>query len=259
VTLRRTALAVLVLVGLAAFALPVAAALARVEWDRAWEALRRPGTLTAARLSLVSATEAALAAAVLGTPLAWVLARRRLPGRAFVRAVVLMPILLPPTVAGAALLAAAGPDGILGDPLAALGVRLPGTLAATVIAEALVAAPFYVLAAETGLRGVDRRLEAAAASLGASGWFRFRTVTFRLARRQMAAGLALAWARALGEFGATVTFAGDVAGRTRTLPLEVSLALRRDPAAALATSVPLMLLALVVVLGAWRALFGADR
>ena len=172
-------------------------------------------------LSLVT-TAASLALAVaLGMPLAYALARRRFRGAAFVEALVDLPIVLPPAVAGLALLLLLGRRGWLGEPLAALGIGLPFTTIAVVLAQTFVAAPFFVRAARTGFAGVDRDLEDAARVDGATEAGVIRHVTLPLAASALGAGLVMTWARALGEFGATIMFAGNVAGRTQTLPLVV--------------------------------------
>lgn len=256
---RALAVGAAVLAGLAFFVLPAAGVLARAPWSTALRALRSEEVLTAARLSILTSSLAVGLCALVGLPLAWMLSRTRLRGRSLARAIVLLPLVLPPTVAGVALLAAFGPEGILGGGLDRIGVSLPGTIPATVLAEAFVAAPFFVLAAEAGFRSVELRYEEAAATLGAGGSFRFRTVTLPLARRSLAAGLAICWARALGEFGATITFAGNVPARTRTLPVEVSLALRDNPDSALAVSLIMIAIALAVIVGFRRALFGGGR
>jgi molybdate transport system permease protein len=177
--------------------------------------------LEALLLSLVT-TAASLALAVcLGTPLAFALARRRFRGATVVEALVDLPIVLPPAVAGLALLLLLGRRGWLGDPLAAIGVGLPFTTVAVVLAQTFVAAPFFVRAARTGFAAVDREIEDAARVDGATESGVARHVTLPLAAPALAAGLVMTWARALGEFGATIMFAGNVAGRTQTLPLVV--------------------------------------
>ena len=172
-------------------------------------------------LSLLT-TAASLALAVaLGMPLAFALARRRFRGATLVEALVDLPIVLPPAVAGLALLLLLGRRGWLGEPLAGLGIGLPFTTVAVVLAQTFVAAPFFVRAARTGFAGVDRDLEDAARVDGATEAGVIRHVTLPLAASALGAGLVMTWARALGEFGATIMFAGNVAGRTQTLPLVV--------------------------------------
>jgi molybdate transport system permease protein len=205
----------------------------------------------ALRLSLVTATLATAVCLVLGVPLAWVLARLDFPGRSLLRALVTLPMVLPPVVGGAALLFALGRRGLVGEPLEqATGILLPFSTAGVVVANTFVALPFLVLTVEAALRGADRRYEDAARTLGAGRWTVLRRVTIPLVAPSLAAGAVLAWARALGEFGATVTFAGNLPGRTQTLPLAVFLALESDREAAVALSLVLVAvsLALLVVL-----------
>ena len=243
------------LVPLAALAMlflvvPVIGLVVRTPWTTLGDVLTRSESLTALRLSLVCATSATLLCLVLGVPLAWVLARGDFPGRSVLRAVVLVPLVLPPVVGGVALFAALGRRGLVGRPLdEAFGITLPFTTAAVVVAEAFVAMPFLVIAVEGALRGSDRRYDEAAATLGASRWYTFRRVTLPLVAPGVAAGSVLCWARALGEFGATITFAGNFPGTTRTMPVEVYLTLQQDPAAAVALSLVLLLVSVGVLAG----------
>ncbi len=189
---------------------------------------------------------------VLGVPLAWVLARAEFPGRRLVRALVTVPLVLPPVVGGVALLLVFGRRGLIGSWLNdTFGVSLPFTTAGVVVAEAFVAMPFLVISVEGALRGADARYEEAAATLGASRWTAFRRVTLPLIAPGVAAGAVLCWARALGEFGATITFAGNFPGRTQTMPLAVYLALEQDLDAAIVLSL-LLLLVSVTILAALR-------
>jgi molybdate transport system permease protein len=237
-------------IGLGFLTLPLAALLVRAPWTGLGTALGTPEARAALRLSLLTATTATAVCALLGVPLAWVLARGGYRGLRLVRALVTLPLVLPPVVGGVALLLAFGRRGVVGHWLdAGVGVRLPFTPAGVVVAEAFVAMPFLVLAVEGALRGADPRLEEAAATLGASRWVTFRRVTLPLVLPGLVAGMVLCWARALGEFGATITFAGSFPGRTRTMPLEVYLALERDPAAAVALSVLLLAVCLAVLVG----------
>ncbi len=237
-------------IGLGFLTLPLAALLVRAPWTGLGTALGTPEARAALRLSLLTATTATAVCALLGVPLAWVLARGGYRGLRLVRALVTLPLVLPPVVGGVALLLAFGRRGVVGHWLdAGVGVRLPFTPAGVVVAEAFVAMPFLVLAVEGALRGTDPRLEEAAATLGASRWVTFRRVTLPLVLPGLVAGMVLCWARALGEFGATITFAGSFPGRTRTMPLEVYLALERDPAAAVALSVLLLAVCLAVLVG----------
>lgn len=237
---------------------PLAALATRVPPGRLPGLLGRPDVGTALRLSLLTATVATLLCLVLGLPLAWVLARSRLPGVRLLRALVTVPLVLPPVVGGVALLAALGRRSPLGRALAAgLGITLPFTTAGAVLAEAFVAMPFLVLSVEGALRSSRARgLEECAATLGAGSWAVLRLVTAPLALPAVATGAALAWARALGEFGATVTFAGNAPGSTQTLPLAVALQLETDPDAAVASSL-LLLVAAVAVLVALRGRLAA--
>jgi molybdate transport system permease protein len=238
---------ILGLVGLGLVLLPVAGLVVRAPWARAGEALSSPGALSALALSLQVSTLAALLALVLGFPLAWLLARPRFPGQSVIRAVVILPLVLPPVVGGVALLAALGRRGVVGRVLAAIGIELPFTTAGAVVAATFVCFPLLVLAVEAGLASLDRRLEQAAATLGASPWYTLRRVTIPLLRPQIVAGLVLAWARALGEFGATITFAGNLRGRTQTLPLAVFETLQSDPGAAIFLALILVALSLTVL------------
>jgi len=201
--------------------LPVAALVARAVLDGSLVATAGMSVVVnALALSLLTTTISIVLMIVLGTPLALLLARRRFRGSLLLETVIDLPIVLPPSVAGLALLLL-GRNGILGAPLHALGVELPFTTAAVVIAQSFVAAPFFIRSARTGFAGVDHDLEDAARVDGASEFALFRRITVPLASTALAAGLVMAWARALGEFGATIMFAGNVEGHTQTLPLVV--------------------------------------
>ncbi len=187
---------------------------------------------------------------VFGVPLAWVLARVRVPGMAVVRALVTLPLVLPPVVGGVALLLAFGRNGVLGRYLDSwFGVTLPFTTAGVVMAETFVAMPFLVVTVEGALRSADRDFEEAAATLGASPSEVFRRVTLPLIRPSLTAGAVLCWARALGEFGATITFAGNYPGTTQTMPLAVFNALQTNPESAIALALVLLVVAVVVLTG----------
>jgi molybdate transport system permease protein len=235
-------------VGVAFLALPLAGLLARAPWRHLPSLVTTPAARTALRLS-VECSFGALGVAVLtGVPLAWLLARKEFPGKALVRAVVTVPLVLPPVVGGVALLLAFGRRGIV--PL-----HLAFTTWGAIAAEAFVAMPFLVLAVEGAIGSLDERFEDVAATLGAGPLTTFRRVTLPLVGPGLAAGAALAWARALGEFGATITFAGNLPGTTQTLPLHVYLALQTDPDAAVALSVLLLAVSVVVLValrGRWR-------
>lgn len=251
---RRPPLLLLVpgLSGAALLVLPLVALLAKAPWSDLVDRLSGPEVGQALRLSLGCSLTATALCLVLGVPLAWLLAREAMPGTRLLRALVTVPLVLPPVVGGVALLLLLGRRGLVGRPLLeAFGVTVPFTTAAVVLAQAFVSLPFLVLAVEGALRAGDRRLDAAAASLGAGPWTTFRLVTLPVARPGIVAGAALCLARSLGEFGATVTFAGSLPGVTRTMPVEVYLALERDPATAVALSL-LLLLACSAVLVALR-------
>lgn len=242
----------LVVVGAAAavafFAIPLVAILQRADWGTVLRDLSTPEALTALRLSLVCSVAAAALSVLLGTPLAWVLARTHVPGRPFVRGVVLLPMVLPPVVGGVALLAAfslRSPIGGLVHDI--LGIQFTFSTAGAIMAETFVAMPFYVITVEGALRSMDLRFEEAAAVLGAGRFTVFSRITMPLIAPSVVAGTLLAWARALGEFGATITFAGNIAGRTRTLPLAVYLELESDQEAAIALSLVLLVVSLVVL------------
>ena len=207
-----------------------------------------PSVGAAIRLSLITTLIGTVLIVLTGTPLAYLLARRKFRGRSAIDALLELPIVLPPAVAGIALLMAFGRRGLLGSVLTALNISLPFTTAAVVLAQVFVAAPFYVRAAKVGFASVSRELEEMAMSMGASGWQTFRLVTLPLARRAIVSGLALAWARALGEFGATILFAGNLTGRTQTMPLAIYTSLESDLGAALAIAVLLVGVSLVLML-----------
>jgi molybdate transport system permease protein len=234
--------------GLLFLVLPLFGLLVRTPWTSVPRLLAAPGSLTALRLSLITATLATALALLLGVPLAWLLARVRFPGRRLVRALVTIPLVLPPVVGGVALLLAFGRRGLAGQWLdRVLGITLPFTTTGAILAEAFVAMPFLVITTEAGLRAMDRRYEDAAATLGAGRWLTFRRVTLPLIAPSLFAGIALCWARALGEFGATITFAGNLPGVTQTMPLAVYIALETDLEAAIALSLVLLAISLVVL------------
>ena len=238
------------LVGLGFLLVPLLALLVRAPWRGLPSLLASAAVWQALRLSLETATSATAVALVLGVPLAWLLARARFPGRRIVRALVTLPLVLPPVVGGVALLLALGRNGIVGKWLDSwFGITLPFTTAGVVVAEAFVAMPFLVISVEGTLRAADARYEEAAATLGASRFTAFRRVTLPMIAPGVAAGAVLAWARALGEFGATITFAGSFPGRTQTMPLSVYLALQDDPDAAIALSLVLLVVSVAVLAG----------
>ena len=222
-------------------ALPLLALLVRAPWGRLVEILTRPASLDALRLSLITASSATVVSFLVGVPLAWLLARAEFPGRRLARALVTVPLVLPPVVGGIALLLAFGRRGIVGEHLEAwFGLTLPFTTPGVVVAETFVAMPFLVITVEGALRSIDTRFEDAAAMLGAGRLEIFGRVTLPLIAPSLAAGAVLTFARALGEFGATITFAGNLPGVTQTLPLAVYLGLEGDPGEAVALSLVLL-------------------
>src|SRR5947199_968704 len=241
-------IAILAAIGAAFFVVPLIGLVVKTPWGDALQSLTSTDTMEALKLSLIASLSATAVSLVLGVPLAWIYARIDFPGRTVLRALTTLPMVLPPVVGGIALFLAFGRRGLLGQWLdSALGVTLPFTTAGVVFAETFVAMPFLVLTVEAGLRSMDRRYEEAARTLGAGRWMVFRRVTLPLVAPSLYAGAVLCWARALGEFGATITFAGNVPGSTQTLPLAVYLALETRPQAAIALSLVLLLLSLVVL------------
>lgn len=241
--------AALAAAGVLLVALPLVGLIIRTPWTRILEVLGSETALTALRLSLVVATTAAAISLLTGFPLAWMLARASFRGKTLVRAVVVLPLVMPPVVAGVGLLAAFGRRGIVGSWLYEwFGVQITFTTGAAILAATFVSFPLAVLALESGLRGLDPRLDDAAFTLGASRWYALRRVTLPLMGPQIAAALVLTWARALGEFGATITFAGNLQGRTQTLPLAVFERLQTDQDAAFAISMLLIAIAFGVIL-----------
>jgi molybdate transport system permease protein len=221
--------------------LPLVGLLVRAPWSDAVAVLTGPGALQALKLSVITATISMIIALIIGVPLAWVLARPSLRGVSLLRALITIPLVLPPVVGGVALFTVLGRAGLLGRPLYRLtGFAFPFTPYAVILAQVFVALPFLVLSVEGALRASDRRYEEAASTLGAGPVTVFRRITLPLIGPGIAAGAVLAWARALGEFGATITFAGNFPGTTRTMPLEVYLALETDPGSALLLSVLLL-------------------
>jgi molybdate transport system permease protein len=236
-------------IGIAFLILPVVGLLVRAPWSSLGAQLTEPGVVQALRLSLLSATAATVLSLVMGVPIAWVLARSRIRGLRVLRALITVPLVLPPVVGGVALLLVLGRRGLAGQWLeSAFGITLPFTTAGVIIAEAFVAMPFLVISVEGALRGADQRFEEAAATLGAGRWTTFHRVTLPLVAPGVAAGAVLCWARALGEFGATITFAGNFPGTTQTMPLAVYLALQRDPEAAIVLSLVLLAVSLGTLL-----------
>jgi len=228
--------------------LPLAGLIVRAPWRSMDRVLAESQVVEALRLSLLSASAATVLSLVFGVPLAWVLARARFRGRGLLRAVVTLPLVLPPVVGGVALLLAFGRRGIVGQYLDSwFGFTLPFTTLGVVVAETFVAMPFLIITVEGAFRSADRGYEEAAATLGATRLTVFRRVTLPLIAPSLVAGSVLCWARALGEFGATITFAGNFPGRTQTMPIAVYLALERDPEAAIALSLVLLAVSVAVL------------
>jgi molybdate transport system permease protein len=235
-------------VGLAFLALPLVGLLIRAPWATLADRLQDPSVVQALRLSLVTASTATLVSLLVGVPLAWVLARTNVPGRSLVRAFITLPLVLPPVVGGLALFLSLGREGYAGKVIDDwFGITLPFTTAAVVLAQTFVAMPFLVISVEGALRATDSHYDEAAATLGASGWRTFTRVTVPLSLPGIVAGAVLGWARALGEFGATIMFAGNFPGKTQTMPLKVFLALQTDPDAAIVLSLVLLAVSITVL------------
>lgn len=236
------------LIGVAFLVLPFAGLLTSTPWSELGVRFTDSGVLAALWLSLTTATVATVVSLLFGVPLAWLLARTDFPGRRVIQALVTVPLVIPPVVGGVALLLALGRNGLLGRHLDTwFGLTIPFTPVAVVLAQVFVAMPFLVISVEGALRGVDRRYEEAAATLGADRTTVFTRVTLPMVLPGVGAGAVLCWARALGEFGATITFAGNFPGTTRTMPLAVYMAMQRDPETAVVLSLLLLLVSLVVL------------
>jgi molybdate transport system permease protein len=238
--------------------LPLLALVNRTAPAAVWQTLGQESTLQAIAVSLRTSTATVLLVLVFGTPLAYLLGRRRSRIVSLLEVLIDLPTVLPPAVAGLALLVAFGRRGLLGGTLAALGIQIPFTALAVVLAQTFVAAPYFIKTAAVGLSGVSRELEQAAALDGANAWRTFRYVILPLAWHSLLGGAALCWARALGEFGATIIFAGNLAGRTQTMPLAVYLGFEIDLSQALTLSA-ILLGASFVILIVVRALLSGDR
>jgi molybdate transport system permease protein len=236
--------------------LPLVSLVLRIDPGVLADRVREPLILQALRLSLVTSLSATAVVVASGLPVAYVLATREFRGKRVLETLIDLPMVLPPTVAGVALLTAFGRNGLAGHALRGAGITLPFTTLGVVVAQAFVAAPFFVGAARAGFQEVDRKYLDAAATLRASPFHALATVLVPLAAPALLAGAATSWARALGEFGATITFAGNMPGVTQTMPLAVYLALQSDLDAAIALSVLLLLFSLTVLLsirlGPWR-------
>jgi molybdate transport system permease protein len=251
------AITAIAVVAFLVFAIPVGSLLWRVPWGSIGTILSRPTVRDATVLSVLTSSAAAAISVALGVPMAWVLARVEFPGRGAVRALCTMSMVLPPVVGGVALLAAFGRRGVLGRQLDLwFGIRLPFTTAGVVLAQVFVAMPFLIVTVEGALRQTSERVTNAARSLGASSWYAFIRVTLPSIKPALVSGIALCWARALGEFGATITFAGNLPQRTQTLPLATYLALDSpDQGEALTLGVVLMTICFAVLISLknqWR-------
>ena len=239
----------LALVAVAFFTLPLIGLLRRVPWSDLWDTLREPAARDAIRLSIECSLWSTFFSLLFGVPLAYVLARARFPGRSLVRALVVLPMVVPPVVGGVALLYAfQRNNGLVGGLIYDLfDFQFTFSKWGVILAETFVAMPFLVITVEAGLRSIDRRYEDAASSLGAGRWTVFRRITLPMIAPALIAGAALAWARALGEFGATITFAGNIQGRTQTTPLAVYLLLESDPSVAIGLSIVLLAVCVAVL------------
>lgn len=245
---RSRVLTGLAVVGAVFVALPVAGIVLRMPWSTAWASVSSGPVRSAAWVSLQTSVVSALVVTMIGVPLAWALSRSSGRTVTLVRSVVITPMLLPPVVAGIALLTVFGRRGIIGGPLLDWwGVSIPFTRTAVVLSQVFVSLPFLVLAVESAFRQLDVGLEEAARTLGASPWRVFATVALPGARGAVGAGIALAWARSLGEFGASITFAGSFPGRTQTVPMAVYELVATDYEASLALSFGMMAVAVAVI------------
>lgn len=232
------------------FAVPFIGLLWRTPWSSIGDIVAVPAVRDALWLSIRSSLFSTVICFIFGVPLAWLLARVSFPGRQFVRALTTLSMILPPVVGGIALLYTLGRRGLLGQYLDRwFDIRLPFTTAAVVIAQCFVAMPFLVLTVEAALRQVDTRHEDAARTLGGSRWYVFRRITIPSIRPALIAGIVLAWARALGEFGATITFAGNLPGTTQTMPLATYAALESNPESALVLSLLMITLSFSLLIG----------
>ncbi len=232
------------------FFFPLLGLVTGAPWGRMVSVITSKSSLDALQISLIASLSSTALALLFGFPLAWMLARGQFRGKGLLRGLTTLPMVLPPVVGGIALLLAYGRRGIVGEPLhKATGLSLPFTLAGVIVAESFVAMPFFVITAESGLRSMNRRLEDAARSLGASRWTVFRRVTLPLIWPALVAGIVLTWARALGEFGATITFAGNLPGVTQTMPLAIYISQSSNKMdEAIALSLILVLVSLVVMI-----------
>jgi len=227
--------------------LPLAAMLTRVQWSRFFSLITSDSSTAALILSLRTSSASTLLCVMFGVPIAMILARTSFRGQSLLRSLVLLPLVLPPVVGGIALLYTFGRKGLLGESLDVLGIQIAFSTTAVVLAQTFVALPFLVVSLEGALQTAGQRYEAVAATLGARPSTVFRRVTIPLVLPGLASGAVLSFARSLGEFGATITFAGSLQGVTRTMPLEIYLQRETDPDAAIALSLVLVVVAVVVV------------
>ena len=261
----RTPIVILSLgiVAVAFFVLPLVALAIRVPWSSLFDALGNDATIEALLLSIITSLITTVLAVIFGVPLAWLLARSNMPGRQAIRGLCTLSMVLPPVVAGVALLASLGRRGVVGQILDDwFGVRLPFTMPAVIVAQLFVAMPFLVLTVESGFARSSMTVEEAARTLGATPWYVFSRVTIPATRPAIVAGAVLTWARALGEFGATITFAGNFPGATRTLPIATYLALETNVDDALLISMLMVILSLIILValrGRWVGAIGGVR
>ena len=238
------------LLTIAFFALPFIGLVWRAPWSTAWSVLGKHDVRTALWLSIKCSLAATVLAVFFGVPVAWLLARVEFPGRSIVRALCTLSMVVPPVVGGVALFFSFGRRGLFGQYLDRwFDFRLPFTTNGVIVAQTFVAMPFLILTVEAALRQLDQRFDDAARTLGASPWYVFRRVTLPTISPALVAGAVLAWARALGEFGATITFAGNFPGTTQTMPLATYLALESHPQEALILSLILIVVSFAVLIG----------
>lgn len=233
---------------LALLALPVLALLWRAGTEGMLALIAEPSAVSALKLSLLTSTLSMLIVILTGTPLAFVLARRKFAGKTFLELVIDLPIVLPPSVAGIALLIAFGRQGVFGSWLSSIGLTLPFTTTAVVLAQTFVSAPLFVRAARIGFAEIEHQIVEAAYVEGSNEWQLFRYLMFPLAGRAVLSGAILAWTRAIGEFGATILFAGNLEGVTQTMPLAIYLGLERSLGVALALSTVLVFVSFLLLL-----------
>lgn len=234
-------------VGAAFVLVPLAAVVIGVPWDNFWALITSEASLTALLLSLRTASAATVLCVLLGVPMALLIARMRFRGNGIVRSLVLLPMVLPPVVGGVALLQTFGRRGLLGETLEVFGISIAYSTTAVVISQAFVSLPFLVISVEQAARALDRDIVEAAVTDGAGPTQVLRWMVLPLITSGLASGAVLAFARSLGEFGATIAFAGSLEGVTRTLPLEIYLQRETDPDAALALSLLLIIAAIIVI------------